>query len=486
MVASSNDIRPSQMSVDRQRVLVATLCAVQFVDVLGTTIVIVALPNIEKSLNLSDGAREQAVAAYALLFGSLLLLAGRLADAWGAKRLFIAGLICFGCGSVVGGLAPVGAVLIAGRAMQGTGAALAIPAALAMIAELFAPGPHRNRVLGYWAAMGAVGGAAGFALGGMITDILSWRWTLLVNLVPIALAVIVMANISVPKSVRRKVKIPLTSSLNLTLGLLFLIFGLTNGQTDGLALMKVLMPVVIGVSLLCAFARGERGSDALLPAHVWKDRSLMSGSLVGFSLTFTTTAGAVLLALYLQQIKGISASATGWLFVPASLAVIVGSSVSSRLVSKMGLPRPMIGGLIFVGVAQAVLALAMGLGWIALIVGGLVMTGFGLGVATVASTALGLSNIDSGSEGAASGMLNAAARVGTAIGIAVYGTIAVAGTLFATSGSTEAVIRGYQIAHILGSAAIGITSVCLYRASSSLGRTSPSRAEPVLGITNQH
>jgi MFS family permease len=192
------------------RLLVVTLCAVQFIDVLATTVVIVALPAIQADLGLSDGARERVAAIYALLFGALLLLAGRLADAWGARRLFIAGLIAFGAGSVTGGLAPNGVTLIVGRGVQGIGAALAVPAALAMVAGLFPPGAGRNRVLGYWAAAGAVGGAAGFALGGVITDLVNWRWTLLLNVPPILLATVAMLLIRVPEPAPARATIPLS------------------------------------------------------------------------------------------------------------------------------------------------------------------------------------------------------------------------------------------------------------------------------------
>ena len=448
------------------RLLVATLCAVQFIDVLGTTVVIVALPTIQTDLGLGDGAREQVVAIYALLFGSLLLLAGRLADAWGARRLFIAGLITFGVGSVVGGLAPDGVTLIVGRGVQGIGAALAVPAALAMVARLFPPGASRNRVLGYWAATGAAGGAAGFALGGVLTDLVGWRWTQLMNVPPIIVATVAMLLIRLPEPARDRITIPLVPSLTLTAGLLALTLGLTNGQTHALDPLAVLLPVALGLVLLAVFAHRERSGRPLLPGSAWRDRALLTGSAVGFTLTFTTSAAAVLLTLYLQRIEGVSAAATGWLLVPFSVAVVGGAAVGSRWVSRRGAAAPMRWGLVGVGASLALWAVAVGLGSVALIVAGLALAGLTLGVASVASTSHGLVATDADAQGAASGLLNAAARVGTAVGIAAFGIVAAAGRSVAAGDGVTATVVGYQAAFVFGIVLVLIT-VALIRERST-------------------
>lgn len=432
------------------RLLIATLCAIQFVDVLGTTVVIVALPTIQADLNLGESAREQVAATYALLFGALLLLAGRLADAWGARRLFIAGLLTFGVGSIIGGLAPDGVTLIVGRGIQGIGAALAVPSALAIVAGVFPPGESRNRVLGYWAATGAAGGAAGFALGGVIADTISWRWTLLLNVPPILAATIVMLLIHVPEPAPGRITIPLIPSLTLTIGLLALSLGLTNGQTQALDPVAVLLPAVAGVALLGMFVRGECGERPLVPRSSWRDRALLTGSAVGFTLTFTTSAGAVLLTLYLQQIKGMSASETGWLLAPFSLAVIAGASLGSRLVSRRGAVGPMRWGLIGVAVSLGIHVVALGLGSVAGIVAGLILSGLTLGIAAVASTAHGLAATAASTNGAASGLLNAAARVGTAMGIATFGIIAATGRSILPGEDIAATVGGYQAAYVTG------------------------------------
>lgn len=452
------------------RVLVATLCAVQFIDVLATTVVIVALPTIQMDLGLGDGAREQVVGIYALLFGSLLLLAGRLADAWGARRLFIAGLITFGIGSVIGGLAPEGGSLIVGRGIQGVGAALAVPSALAMVAGLFPPGDGRNRVLGYWAATGAAGGAAGFALGGVISDLIGWRWTLLMNVLPIVLATVAMLLIHFPEPIRGRITIPVVPSLTLTFGLLALTLGLSNGQTRTVDPLTVLLPITTGLVLLGAFARGERGERPLVPRSAWRDRALLTGSAVGFTLTFTTSAVAVLLTLYLQQIEGVSAAATGWLLAPFSVAVVGGASLGSRWISRRGAVGPMRWGLLGVAASLGVWVMAVGVGSVTLIVIGLVLAGLALGVASVASTAHGLVATNADEYGVASGLLNAAARVGTAVGIAVFGIVAATGRFVSAGDNIVATVTGYQAAFLVGIGLVLATVVLIREPSLDRGR----------------
>lgn len=457
--------RPGGQASSANRLIVATICAVQFIDVLATTVVIVALPSIQTDLGLGVGAREQVVAIYALLFGSLLLLAGRLADAWGARRLFIAGLIVFGAGSVAGGLASDGVTLIVGRGVQGIGAALAVPAALAMIASLFPPGESRNKVLGYWAAAGAAGGAAGFTLGGFIADTIGWRWTLLINVPPILVATVVMLLVRVPVPALGRIAIPLIPSLTLTAGLLALTLGLTNGQVRALDPITVLLPFIAGLVLLGVFALGERRARPLVPSTVWRDRALQRGSAVGFALTFTTSAGAVLLTLYLQQIKGVSATTTGWLFVPFSAAVVAGATVGSRVVSRRGAAGPMRWGLIGVAASQGIHVVALGVGSVVGIVAGLALSGLTLGVASVASTAHGLFASDADVHGAASGLLNAAARVGTAVGIAVFGIVAATVRAIVDGDDFAGIVIGFQAAHIAGIVLIFVT-VALTREAS--------------------
>lgn len=456
---------PSRSAI---RLLVATLCAVQFVDVLGTTVVIVALPSIQADLDLEDGVREQVVGIYALLFGSLLLLAGRLADAWGARWPFIAGLITFGFGSVVGGLAPNGVLLIVGRGVQGIGAALAVPAALAMVAGLFSPGEARDRVLGYWAATGAAGGAAGLAFGGVITDLISWRWTLLLNVPPILAAAIVMLVIRVPEHTRGRITIPVIPALMLTLGLLALTLGLTNSQTQALDPISVLLPIVAGLVLLGMFSRGEQGERPLIPRVAWRDRRLLTGSAVGFTLTFTTTGGAVLLTLYLQQIRGVSATATGWLLVPFSVAVVAGASLGSRLVPRYGATGLMRWGLIGVAMSQGIHVVALGVGSTTFIVAGMALSGLTLGVASVASTSHGLARTDTDAHGAASGLLNASARVGTALGIAAFGMVAATSRSIMLGDELAATVTGYQAAHVTGILLIFVTILLIRDPSSAM------------------
>lgn len=407
----------------------AVLCTVQFVDVLATTIVIVALPTIQRHLSLSDANRELVVSVYAVTFGSLLLLAGRLADVFGARRLFLAGLGVFAAASLLGGTATGPFALLTGRAGQGIGAALAVPAAMAMLTSLFPAGPDRNRALGVWTAMGAAGGAAGFAVGGIITDGLGWRWTLLIN-VPIiaAAAVAILVVRADPMSVQSG-RVPVLNGMLLTAGLLALIYGLGNGQADGLRPLTVLGPIATGLVLLIGFVRVERRSaDPLMPVTLLRSPALIGASVVSACLTFTTSAAAVLLTVYLQDTEGMSAVATGWLFAPFSVAVIVGSFAGSQLTSAGRVRATIMVGLSLVGLSLALWGVAVEVRSVGGVTAGLVVSGVGLGMASVAATSVGLAHIAPERQGVASGVLNAAARVGTAIGIAVFGVAAAIGT----------------------------------------------------------
>ncbi len=229
----------------------------------------------------------------------------------------------------------------------------------------------------------------------------------------------------------------------------------------------MLLPIVAGLGLLGLFAHGERGERPLVPRNAWRDRALLTGSAVGFTLTFTTTAAAVLLTLYLQQIEGISAAVTGWLLAPFSVAVVGGATLGSRWVSRGGALGPMRWSLLGVAVSLALWVIAVGVGSITIIVAGLVLAGLTLGVASVASTAHGLVATDAGAHGAASGLLNAAARVGTAVGIATFGIVAATGRSVAAGDDVGARVTGFQAAFVTGIVLVLVTILHIREPSTS-------------------
>jgi MFS family permease len=391
--------------------VLALLCAAQFVAVLDTTIVAVALPDIERELGFGPASLQWVVTAYTLAFGGLLIPGGRAGDVFGRRRLFIAGLALFTCASAGCGLAGTPAALVALRAVQGAGCALMTPAALALVTAL--PG----RPLGLWTAAAAGGGASGWVLGGLLTEHFGWRAIFFVNL-PLGIAGVVLAALllasadrSTPASSPRA-SLDLRGAAVVTAALVALVLGFTQAETRGFASPVVLLAFAAAAVLFPAFLAIERRErDPLLPLTVLGNRPFVRANLVAAALTGATTPPMLLSILHQQQDLGRSATETGLACLPFNVAVIAGSFVGNRV-------GHMAAGLL--AVAAGALLFTTG----ALIPASAVM-GFGLGVASVGSTAAGTSAL-SERPGLASGLLNSAAQVGTVLGVALIVSLAAA------------------------------------------------------------
>lgn len=356
-----------QPTSTRSGTALAVLCAAQFVDVMGVTVVVVALPAIRGGLDATPGQVQLVVSTYALLFGCLLLPFGRAADRFGRRRLFRGGLAVFGVASVVCGLAPSAEVLVAARAVQGAAAAAVVPAALALVTATFPEGPARRRALAVWTAAGAGGGALGLFAGGVVTDLAGWRWIFLLN-------------------------VPLV--------------------VFSLGLAGRVLPVD-------AAHEQAGGRQPLLPRDALS-AGLVAACAVAFVNTAATSSAGTLAALQAQDVAGISAAATGLLLLPFSLSVVAGSAVGAPLLGRLG-PRAAAVGLGVIAAGMACCAIAVGLdgaAGVALLGVGCGVGGFGLGIAAVASTAVGVGAVAPQWQGVASGMINTATQLGTAIGTA--------------------------------------------------------------------
>jgi MFS family permease len=359
----------------------------QFVDVLDVNASVVALPLIARDFGLSESGLQWVVTAYVLVFAGCLLVSGRLADTYGRRRIFAAGLAVFTVASLVCGLAPSATALVLARALQGLGAALTAPAALALIVDAF---PGDRRAVAVWTAVAAVGGAAGLVLGGVIADGLGWRWVFLIN-VPIGVIALALTPILLRESRTAPRELDLFAAATATGGLALLVAAL-SGTPAALA---------GAAALLALFVRRERASAEPL---LIRDRTVAVAAAAGALLTATTSGTGVLASLYLQGEAGLGPSAASFVLLPLSVAVVVGSVVGARLDLRIAL----------VGAGCATLAL----GGVASVVAWGVVAGYGLGAASVAATALGTSAVEESDRGAASGLLNTAAQVGTAVGVA--------------------------------------------------------------------
>jgi EmrB/QacA subfamily drug resistance transporter len=442
--------------------VVAVLCSAQFIVVLDLTIVAIALPVVQRDLGLSTTTLGWVITAYPLTFGGCLLAAGRLADRVGRRRAFMTGLSLFGLASLVCGLASSGAVLLTARALQGIGAALIAPSALALLTTARPVGRARSRVLGWWTAAAAGGGASGWMLGGVLSGLLGWRWVFLVS-VPVCAAVIFAAA-----RVLCEWRDPAPASLDLagaalvTTGLGALIYAFTSAEATGPTTVQTLASLAAAIVLLAAFARVEaRAADPLLGGPLLRRRDVIEPNVVAAVLAATTSPAMFFCILYAQEVRDLKPIEAGLLFPPFNVSVIAGSLAGPRVVAALGERGAMTAGLLAIAAgATALLAIAPTAGVLPSLLGGFVLMGSGLGVASVASTSRGTAALDSADQGFASGLLNASAQLGAALGVAILVPLATARTA-ALGGAPSAHVAGYEIGFIVVATLAAITALAI-------------------------
>jgi MFS family permease len=353
----------------------------QFVDVLDVNASVVALPLIARDFGLAESELQWVVTAYVLVFAGCLLVSGRLADTYGRRRVFATGMAVFTVTSLACGLAPGAGALVAARAVQGLGAALTAPAALALLVDAF---PGDRRAVAVWTGVGAVGGASGLVFGGLIADALSWRWVFLIN-VPIGVVVLAVTPSLVRESRTAPRELDLPAAAAATGGLALLVAALSGWP----------LALAGAAPLLAVFVRRA--------PLVFRARPVALAAAAGALLTATTSGTGVLASLYLQNEAGLGPSAAGLAMLPLSVSVVIGSIVGARMDV----------GIVLVAAGCAALALGSVLAWG-------ILAGYGLGAASVRATTLGTSAVDEDDRGVVSGLLGTAAQVGTAIGVAAF------------------------------------------------------------------
>jgi EmrB/QacA subfamily drug resistance transporter len=408
--------------------VIALLCLAQFVVVLDVTIVAVALPAIQDDLGFSAAGLQWVITSYTICFAALLTAFGRAADLWGRRRFFALGLGLFSVASLGCGLAGDAVVLVAMRALQGAGAAALSASALALLTAAFPEGGARERAVAAWTAAAAGGGASGWVLGGALTQGLGWEWVFFVN-VPIGAAGLLLAPwvLRESRDAAAARRLDLAGAATLALGLGTLVLGLTSIERHGLTGAAALGPLAAAVILLVLFWLRERSArDPLL--------SLADLGRPGFTPAFTaaafltaTTTPAMFLAMLLQQrVLDFSPAAAGLGSAPLNLAVIAGSAAGPAIVRRVGPRRCMSAGLAAVAVAALVLAAVDAGSAYPQLGAAFVVMGFGLGSASVASTALGTAALAPERQGLAAGLLGTAAQLGTVLGLATLVPLAAA------------------------------------------------------------
>ena len=449
--------RPPATGAEPNRWAVLALLGVaQLMVVLDATIVNIALPSAQKALHFSTDNRQWIITAYALAFGSLLLLGGKLGDLFGRKWTFIAGLIGFSLASAIGGLAQSFGVLVSARALQGVFGALLAPSALSLLTVTFADSPDRAKAFGIFGAIAGGGASVGLLLGGALTQALSWRWCLYVNLVIAIPATLVALRLLVNRGDPARPRIDLPGVVVASGGLFGLVFGFSNAETHSWSAPLTIVALAASAVLLVTFVVIERrAAHPLLPLHIVWDRA-RGGAYASIALAGSGVFGVFLfLTYYMQQNLRFSPLTTGLAFLPMTgVIVVTATTVQTRVLHRTG--------------ARVLVIIGMSLGLIAMILftrltpgstyAGQVLPGLlviGLGMGCIFAPAFGTATLGVGrtEAGVASAMVNTSQQVGGSVGTALLSTIFASAAAGYASGhargagaASAAAIHGYTVA----------------------------------------
>jgi EmrB/QacA subfamily drug resistance transporter len=451
--------KPDLMTPRARNLALALLAMTQFVVVIDASIVNVALPSIGEALDFSQNDLSWVVNSYTLTFGGFLLLGGRLADYLGRRRVFMIGMALFALASLAGGFAQNETWLIAARAVQGLGAAIASPAALSIITTTFPEGQERNKALGIWGAVAGAGGAAGVLLGGVLTEWAGWEWVLFVN-VPIGAFIVwqapkLLAESTAEEESDRTLDLP--GAITVSAGLALLVYAMVDAINVGWGSAETIGRLAGAAALLVAFVVVElRTRKPLIPFSIFRKRTLRGANLVGILIGMSLFSMFFLITLYLQQVLGDSALEAGLSYLPLAIAIILAAGAASALVTKLGFKNVLITGMVFVAVALAWFSQIDPHGSYAVdVLGPSILAGVGLGFAFVPVTIAAVTGIEAHEAGLASGLINTAQQVGGALGLAILASIANASTKdsFQTGAdSATALTNGFADAFIVGAA----------------------------------
>ncbi|MFE0733424.1 MFS transporter [Streptomyces sp. NPDC058855] len=409
---------------DGKGIALFVIASCQLMVVLDITIVNIALPHIQSALDFSTTSLSWVVNAYTLTFGGLLLLGGRAGDILGRRRVFVFGVLLFGLASLLGGFAQSDWQLLAARALQGVGGAIASPTSLSLITTTFEEGPERNRAFGVFAGVSAGGGAIGLLAGGVLVEWLDWRWIFFVN-VPIALLIALLTPRHVRESERHPGHFDLAGALTSTLGMVALVYGFIRAAQEGWRDAYTLGSFVAAVVLLVLFVLVERRSrQPITPLHMFADRNRAGTYGIMLGLAAAIFGMFFFLTLFVQSVLDFSPLEAGLAFLPVSAVIAVAAGFTSQLLPKYG-PKPFM--------VLGSLCLAAGLSWLTLtdvhstyagsILGPMLVFSLGMGMMFVSLTLMALSNVAPDESGAASGLLNVTQQVGGSLGLSILVTV---------------------------------------------------------------
>ena len=448
----------NDLSTRRRWLALYVLCLADLMIVLDSTIVNVALPSIRTDLGFSEASLAWVVNAYLLTFGGFLLLAGRLGDLFGQRRVFLFGIAEFTIASLLCGLATSQTFLIVARAIQGLGAAVVSAIALSLIMILFTEPAERAKAMGMIGFVLSGGGAAGVLLGGTLTQLLSWHWIFLVN-VPVGITAVLLCRVLLPPDpAAHRGSIDVAGAVTVTASLMLAVYAIVGGNQAGWTSARTLGLLAAAVALLVAFLVIEtRVKAPLMPLGLWRVRNVASANVTGALLAAAMFAWFFLSALYLQRVLGYSALEVGFAFLPGT--ILWGASsllLSDKLVIRFGIKLPLLFGLALYLVALLLFARAPVDGnYFADVLPGMLVLGIGGGITFNPILLAAMSGVQPTEAGLASGVVNTSFMFGGALGLAVLASAAASRTenlLSSGHGAVAALNGGYHVAFMIGAA----------------------------------
>lgn len=444
-MTNSRTIRADSAKVARRNTLLIVLCLAQFMLILDVAVVAVAVPSIQDDLGVAPADLQWISTAYALAFGGFLILAGRLADLVGARRVFLIGVFGFVLASLACGLAQSGAQMLISRGAQGLAAATVSPAALTLLTRSFSEGSERNRALGVWGAVASGGAVAGQLLGGLITDLLDWRWIFFIN-VPIGVGVIAQGSRLLARDrLSADARLDFAGAVLLTGGLVLLVFAISNAAQWGLD-ATVAASGLGGLLALFAFVAVEwRVSEPLVRLGLFANRAVRYGNVICLLSAATASVVVFLSTLYLQRVLDLSPLQVGLGFAPVTLSIVVVSSYTARVVERLGLRTTLLAGALLMTLGLTLLAfVAVDGSYFVHVLPGLLLVGVGSGLLYAPAMIAATTGVSQDEQGLASGILNTSLQIGGALGLAILVSVAVAATGEADLPSAEALTAGYR------------------------------------------
>jgi EmrB/QacA subfamily drug resistance transporter len=408
----------------RPALVLAVILTTYLMIILDATVIITALPKIHRALGFSTTGLSWVQSAYTLTFGGFLLLGARAGDLLGRRRVFVVGIALFTSASLLGGLAPSSSWLLAARALQGIGAAIAAPSTLALLQISFPEGPERARAIGAYSAVAGGGGSVGLVLGGMLTSWVSWRWALFIN-VPIGAVLVALAPRVLPESVRKHGHFDLPGAATSTLGMTALVYGFVRAASAGWSDPGSVLSFVLGVALLAAFVVNERRAEQpITPLHLFASRERSGSYGVRVLVVSGMFAMFFFLTQYFQGVLGYSALQAGLAFLPVTAVMFAAARVAPRIGPRIGNMRLLAAGVTTALVGMVLLSrITPDSHYVPMIALPMLLLGIGIGTALTPLTTAGVAGVAPEDAGAASGLVNVAQQLGASLGLGILVTV---------------------------------------------------------------